>query len=403
VSSRSDSLILPILLSLATAGAGLPAPVCGQGRADFSTAQAQTISRSEQPSTSPIAPAEIAEPSNGRQADVQPAGGGILKGRVTVDQSQSPFLSGTVETLTKGTKVDLALMCNLNSEISQKGDEIFARVSVDLKNGQKVLLPNGWYLHGIVSDMKAQRRLGRDGYIQVDFDKLVSPDGQHDVPFNARFSSQDNQLKAIAKVVAVDAGYMTKGAVLGSVASVQMTGVPLAVATHGYSVAIGATVGAGIGLIGALKRKGKIASLFPSDEIRLNISEPITLPGINPKFLETIKPPEKLKNLELAVVEKHFDKDPLGDKQSRVLTLDVKVDNRTAKEYSFFDLAVISDHNQRYYPSMLGKRHEWTKKVPPNTAKEGTLTFSVDSPKHRYWLVLLDKTNRQELSRVPIN
>lgn len=328
-------------------------------------------------------------------------GADLLRGRVTA--TQSPFLYGSVETVPKGTKLDLTLMGNLNSEMSQKGDEIFARVAVDLKDGEHVLLPSNWYLHGIVSDVKSQRRLGRDGYVDVEFDKLVSPDGQYEVPFAAKFSTADNQLKAVAKVLAIDTGYVTEGAVGGAILSVQLTGVPLAVATHGYSVAIGAAAGAGIGALGALKRKGKIASLYPSDEMHLTVASPLTLPGFNPDALASRTPHEKLKNLDLTVLSSHFGKDPFGDAHSRLLVLDVKVDNHSAREYSFFDLAVVSDYNQRYYPFLMGGLSSWKKRVLPNSAAQGTISFSVDSPKHKYWLVLLDKKNRQELTRVPIN
>lgn len=327
--------------------------------------------------------------------------GDLLQGRVTA--TQSPFLSGSVETLPKGARVDLTLMGNLNSEITQKGEEIFARVAVDLKDGERVLLPSGWYLHGLVADVASQRRLGRDGYVEVEFDKLVSPDGQYELPFAAKFSTADSQLKAVAKIVAVNAGWMTRGAIVGSFASVQATGLPVAIATHGISVGIGAGAGAGLGLIGALRRKGKIASLYPGDQTHLTIAEPLTLPGFNLSALPSSAARRKLKNLDLEIQHSYFDKDPYGDSHSRLLTVDVKVDNQTENEYSFFDLAIVSDHNQRYYPYLLGRASVLKKKVRPNSAQEGTISFSVDSPKHKYWLVLLDKKNREELSRVPVN
>ncbi len=324
-----------------------------------------------------------------------------LKGRVTA--SPSPFLQGSVETVPKGAKLDLTLMGNLNSEISNKGDEIFARVAVDLKDGQRVLLPANWYLHGVVSDVASQRRLGRDGYVEVEFDKLVSPDGQYELPFETKFSTRDNQLKAVAKVLAIDTGYVAEGALGGALLSVQLTGVPMAVATHGYSVAIGAGVGASLGAIGALKRKGKIASLYPSDMIHLTVSEPLTLPGFNPEALKPPAAPEKVTDLKLTVLSRRFGKDPFGDSRSRLLVLDVKMDNHSRREYSFFDLAVVSDFNQRYYPFLSSGPTSWAKRVPPNSQAEGTISFSVDSPRRKYWLVLLDKKERAELARVPIN
>ncbi len=327
-------------------------------------------------------------------------GGDLLHGQVS--KTQSPFLSGSVETVPKGSRIDLTLMGNLNSEVMQKGDEIYARVAADLKNGEHVLLPSGWYIHGLVTDIKGQRRLGRDGYLDVEFDKLVSPDGQYELPFNAKFSTADNQLKAVAKVVAIDTAYTAKGALVGSILSVQLTGLPVAISTHGISVGVGAGVGAGLGLIGALKRKGNIACLYPGDQTHLTISEPLTLPGFNPDALRPA-PQEHLKDLQMQVLSSRFSKDPFGDSHSRLLTVEVKMNNQTKREISFFDLAVVSDHDQRYYPFVMRGQTATSKKVEPQSVQKGSITFSVDSPKYKYWLVLLDRYKCHELARVPVN
>ncbi len=106
-------------------------------------------------------------------------------------------------------------------------------------------------MHGQVTAIGLQKRLGRDGYVEVEFDKLISPEGDIDLPFNTKFSTKDSQLKAISKEVLIDSGYVTLGALGGSIFSVQLTGVPVAIATHGISVGAGAAVGGGLGLIGA--------------------------------------------------------------------------------------------------------------------------------------------------------
>ncbi|HEY9869487.1 MAG TPA: hypothetical protein V6D08_10015 [Candidatus Obscuribacterales bacterium] len=335
------------------------------------------------------------------QSGSQRPSGSVLKGRISA--TQSPFLSGTVETIPEGTQVNLTLTANLNSELSQKGDEVLARIAVEVKDGQKVLLPAGWYAHGFVTDVASQRRLGRDGYVEVEFDSIISPDGNYELSFPAKLSTKDNKLKSAAKLLAKDAGYVAVGAAAGAILSAQITGIPLAVMTQGYSVAVGAGVGAGVGAFAALKRKGKIASFYPGDELKLTIAEPLTIPAFNPEALAASPPAGGVEGLNILVARARFGKDPFGDERSRLLTLDVKLDNESSKEYSFFDLAVVSDHNQRYYPSILGGLAVLKKKVPPHTSQEGTLTFSVDSPKRKYWIVLLDRVERKELARVPIN
>ncbi len=399
---KASSSALALILAAAP-GSTLAAGGHGSAKAHHLSARSSTspAGKHRASAASEVAESAVA-PAYGRAGNKTLVNSGdLLKGRVSA--TQSPFLDGKVESIPSGTKVDLTLMAHLNSEVSQKGDEILARIAVDVKNGQRVYLPHGWYIRGVVTDVAEQRRLGRDGYVEIEFDSLISPDGNYELKFPAKLSTRDNTVKALAKTLVEDAGYVTLGAAGGAILSTQLTGIPVAILTQGYSVAIGAGVGAGIGAIGALKRKGKIASFYPGDELKLTIAEPLTIPGFNPEFLAAATPGKKLDNLNIFVNRARFKKDPFGDDRARLLTLEVKVDNQSDKEYSLFDLAVVSDHNQRYYPSLLTGLNTWKKKVAPHSAQEATLSFSVDSPKCKYWLVVLDRTNRDELTRVPIN
>lgn len=329
--------------------------------------------------------------------------GSLLKGKVSTSGNRSPLLYGSVQNLPKGVSVNITLMGNINSEVSQKGDEVWVRIAHDVKSGAGVLVPGQWFMHGMVTDVASQRRLGRDGYVEIEFDKLLSPDGEIELPFNAKVSTKDKLLKSVAKTLVINSGYVAQGAAGGALLSAQLTGIPLAVASHGYSIAIGAGVGATVGVIGALKRKGKIASIYPGDELKLVTAEPILLPCFNLANLPSAKPTPRLKDLNMSVHSFKFGQDPFGDKKARILRVDVAMDNNTKREYSFFDLAVVSDRNQRYYPSLGNDFRLLKKKIEPLSFVKGTISFSVDSPKHKYWLVLLDRLNREELARVPIN
>ena len=328
----------------------------------------------------------------------------LLKGSVIETVKASPLLYGQVQTIPKGTKFNLSITGNLNSELSNVGDEILARVSVDINNGEKVLLPGGWYMHGKVANVTSQKRLGRDGYITVEFDKLLSPDGDIDLPFPVKFSTKDNELKAIAKTVLIDSGYVTMGAVGGGLLSVQLTGLPLAISTHGISVGAGAAVGGGLGLVGALKRKGKIVSFMPDDEITITTAEPIALPGFDAKFIPSARKANALPHLTITTNHYSFSKDPFGDKMSRQLSLSITVTNDTNKEISLFDLAVLSDHGQRYYPSLsVAGLQSLKKKAQPHSTITAELAFNVGSSKRKYSLILVDKLNREEIARCQIN
>jgi hypothetical protein len=325
-----------------------------------------------------------------------------LQGSVSETVKPSPFLFGSISEIPPGIKLKLAVTCNLNSQLSKPGDEILARISYDVKSGEKVLLPGGWFIHGTVKEAVSQKRLGRNGYVKVEFDRILNPDGDIDLPFNAEFSTKDNELKSVAKEVLIDSGYVSLGAAGGSLLSVQLTGVPVAIATHGISVGAGAAIGGGLGLIGALKRKGKIASFFPGDEITIATAENITLPGFDPRLIPSAQKPQTMPHLRLITNRYIFKKDPLGDKLSKQLNLSVTINNESSKEISFFDLAVLSDAGEYYYPSLSGVRALKTKAGPYNTVT-ANLAFNVGGRHHKYWLILLDRLNRAEIARCQIN
>jgi hypothetical protein len=328
----------------------------------------------------------------------------LLKATVTQSSSKSPLLYDSVQELTKGTTVDLVSLVNINSEVNKKGDEIWVRVGRDIQGQSHVAVPGGWYMHGVVSEAAPGRRGGLDGYVTVKFDKLVSPDRQLEVPFDAHVTSKAPAVKAIAKLAMIDAGHVSLGALGGSIMAVQFGGMTTAVATHGISVGIGAGIGATIGLIGAAKRKGDISSIFPGDQLKLVVAQPINLPGFDSALIPSAKPIAKLENFEVLINKVGFAKDPWGDNKSKLMLVDLTVNNKTAQEYRFSHLAVVSDQDEMYYPSpMNGFGDIVKKKVKPNRSETGMVAFSVDGKRHKYWLVLLDSANQQELNRVPIN
>lgn len=328
----------------------------------------------------------------------------LLKGGVT--ESLSPIATdGTTNVIPHGTPVHMVMVANLNSEWSKVGDEVVCMVSSDVKDGQKVLVPGQWFAKGKVTEVSGQRRLGRDGFISVKFDKLVSPDGKYVLPVDATLSTKDSTVKSVAKVVAKDSVMVTVGAVGGAIMSVEMTGIPVAVLTHGYSVAIGGGVGATVGLIAALKRKGKIATAIRGEALRMSLQQDITLPAFNADAIPSAVKTKKIDNLDIIVDRAKFLPSPFGDKKARLLQVKFKVANRTDREYSIGNFVVVSDYNITYHPHAfsLNSLSQRIKSVSSNTVNESTITFDVESPRRKYWLVLLDRGNKGELTRVPLN
>jgi hypothetical protein len=327
----------------------------------------------------------------------------VLRGRVSETPERSPLLSGSVQTIPDGLKVDLTLQGNLNSEVSQKGSEVFARISTDVKdaNGNKVYLPGGWVAHGFVTDRDSQHRHGRAGWAEVTFDKIISPDGTYDVPFEAKLSTKDNTVKAVAKIIATDTKFVSIGAAAGSVLSVQMTGIPLAVASHGYSVAIGAGIGAAIGMFGAIRHKGNILSVYPGEHLTLTTAGSIQLPGFNLANLPSAKPKERVIGMFMQINEAHLERDNFSDdKHARILRVNFAIENHTQREFLINNIVVESELQARY-PMHLNALRVHYKPLIPGSSQTLSIPFSVDAGKHTYSLLLIDSKGK-EVRREPI-
>lgn len=329
----------------------------------------------------------------------------LLKGKVSTltGSGRIPILSGTSQKIPAKTEINLVVPQGviLDSEYSQIGDEVFLRIGKDVKSkdGKKILLPGEWFVRGLVTRATGRKRLNRDGILEVQFDKLISPDNQYEIPIDAKFSSKEKKLKTVAKIVAKDSVYMGIGAAAGSLLAYQWGGLGLAISTYGISIGGGAAIGAGIGLIAAKKKKGNIASFREGYVIKLKTDEGLVLPEFDPEALPSAKVKTKLAGLGVVVDKYKFKKVPWKDKHSRLLELQLSVNNDSTKVFHFFDLAVEDDYHRKYRPFFRTKSVH----IAPGETGSGKIVFLVGSPKRKYTLLFYSRRNNSELTSVSIN
>lgn len=329
--------------------------------------------------------------------------GRLLKGNVSQDDQDSPFVPGQVQTVPKGTAVNLTVLdhVNINSEISQKGDEVWMKVSQDVVGADGRVMPGGWFMHGLVTEAQPAKRGGRDGYFAVQFDKIT--DGKYEAPFNATMSTKDSTIKSVAKEVLTDSGYTAVGALGGALISLQATGIGGAIATHGISVGAGAAVGGTLGLFGSVKRHGDVASAGPQDDLKLTIAEPLQMPVFKPRVFQAAKPVPKEKGMNITVNGYTFAKDPHGDKRSRLLKVDVTINNHTPRDVRAMQLSVVNDFDKQFMPFFGMDMQSLMKPVHPFATERILIVYEVDDAKRKYWLSLHDNRGERELSRIPVN
>ena len=251
---------------------------------------------------------------------------------------QKELFTGQVEHLERKDVINMTVSQVLDSNINIEGDEFFAEVTDEVKGDKGVIIPKGTIAHGRISQTGDPKRLGRQGWIALDFDYLITPDGR-EIPIEGKMSTKLHPVAEASKIVVQDVGYTLAGGAVGGFMALNWLGLEAAIASQGYTVAGGAAVGGAIGLGMALIRKGHDVLIAPGDEIRVKINTTVPLPVYKESALmqhEMFYP-----GLDIHISNIKHEKDPIGEVNT--LTLTIMISNRSDKTFSGLDMALVND------------------------------------------------------------
>jgi len=308
------------------------------------------------------------------------------------------MFTGTVDELDKSDVIRMTVSQVLDASFSLEGDEFFAEVSSDVYSDKGIIIPRGTVAHGIIKASKESRRLGRDGYIDLQFDYLVTPDGR-EIPIEGKMSTKMHPLKAAAKIAATDVGYTAVGGVIGGFAALNILGLEAAIASNGYTVAGGAAIGGAVGLGMALYRKGKDVLISPGDEIRVKVVSNVSLPVYKAEALAQKE--LQYPGLTVKITNIVYEKDPFG--VPNTITLSLVIANMTKKTFTSFDLALLDEVNSVFHPSIFGDTKLMYSKIKPGDRVAGRLSFSVNDVKKRYWLTFFEAGGKKPLAKISLD
>ena len=326
----------------------------------------------------------------------------IFQGHAEFDDEYTELdpqmFTGKTETLEKRDTIEMTVSQVLDGSFSFEGDEFFAEVTSDVLGNKGIIIPKGTVAHGIIKQSGEAKRLGRDGYIDLSFDYLVTPDGR-EIPIEGKMSTKLHPIKAATKIVATDIGYTAAGGVLGGVLAAQALGVEAAIASQGYTLAGGAAIGAGVGLGMSLYRKGKDVLISPGDEIKVKILSNVELPVYREEALKQKE--EKYPGLDIRVANILYEKDPFGEVNT--LTLSISIANMSDKSFSGMDLALMNDYNTVFNPSIFGDTKLVFSQFKPGDRRAGKISFAVNNVKDSYWLIVNDRKTNKPLMKVSLD
>lgn len=301
----------------------------------------------------------------------------------------------------EGNKVvELTVSQVLAGTTSVEGDEFFAEVSEDVLATSGVLLPKGTVAHGIIRNIVDPKRMGRDGYIELSFDYLITPDGR-EIPIQGEMTSKLHPAKSVAKVAGENIAYTAVGGVTGAMAALEIAGIPGAVASQGYTLVGGAAIGGLIALGMSFFRKGSDVLISPGDEIKVKIvsSEPIQV-----MTHESVRQDElEYEGLEVDISDVFLEKDPFD--HLNTISLDLIIKNNSKSDFSSFDIELVNDLHNSYHPSIFSdyKNSLAMKTIKKGENVSGILSFAVDNPNRQHWLVFYDRRNHKPLAKISID
>ena len=138
------------------------------------------------------------------------------------------MFTGEIDELKSRDVIKMTVSQVLSSGFTEEGDEFFAEISSEVEGEKGVILPTGTIAHGCVREISDSKRLGRDGWIEVSFDYLITPDGR-EIPIKGEMSTKMNPVAATARNVAIGTGYTAVGGLVGGLLALNMFGLPAAV------------------------------------------------------------------------------------------------------------------------------------------------------------------------------
>jgi hypothetical protein len=330
-----------------------------------------------------------------------PTGGKTLNGGVIItDPGVAPKgpLGPMVE-LDPGQVLDMKIATVIETGLSTQGDEFFGKLNHDYTVNGKMVLPRGTLVHGLVEQITEAKRAGRDGYINLKLDYLVTPDGR-EIPIEAGTTTRDNKTVSALKVVGRTAAFTAVGGAVGAIMALRYGGLVLAAGTNGYALAGAAAVGGTVGLATALATKGASAHIPEGAEVKVKLGAPLKLPTIDTKDLPHDEQ-VALDGLAIAVTGVRLDKDPFGESKELTLTLDLT--NQTTHAFSLFDMALVDEYGVAHYASPFGDTGLWFQRLGPNARLRGNLSFSVDDPTLQHYLVFYEQYSRKTLAKIAIS
>ena len=189
-------------------------------------------------------------------------------------RDDAPTAAGSFS-IAPGTHVLLNMINSVSTRQAVVGDRIYLETAFPVLSGNRIVIPQGSWVTGTITEVKRPGRVKGRGEIQVRFDSLTLPNGVSrnfrsdlgalDARNNETLKREQSKIKGpgdksgdLGTVI----GSSTAGTVIGS-------GVGAAAGNVARGAGIGAGAGAAAGLLGVLLTRGPDATLSKGSTVEM--------------------------------------------------------------------------------------------------------------------------------------
>jgi len=211
-------------------------------------------------------------------------------GMAAAQQSeQAPQQAPKQYVIRTGTRIPLVLVNSVSTRTSNVGDRVYLQTSFPISVDNRIVLPEGSYVTGTITQVKRPGRIRGRGELYLRFDTLMLRNGVTR-DFRGTVSAVDGSgtetLEEDEAGEGTVEGEATKGEDAGTVAQTGASGGTIgAIAGGGKGAAIGAGVGAAAGLGAVLLTRGSEVRLLRGTALEMQLDRDLTFSTDEISFL----------------------------------------------------------------------------------------------------------------------
>ena len=179
-----------------------------------------------------------------------------------------------------GTKIPLTLTQGITSKTARQGDPVYAQTSFPVTQNNRIVIPAGTYVQGVVQRVVRPGRVKGRAELQMSFTSMIFPNGYTVLLPGAVEGVPGSQTMNTKGSEGTIQGDSSKGKDAATIAKTTAAGAGIgAIAGSGKGAGIGAASGSALGLATVLLTRGPEIQLDPGASVEMVLERELNLEG----------------------------------------------------------------------------------------------------------------------------